>query len=190
MQHRHGVVSDRDERWFEDFYRSHHGAVLAYARRRVVDADDVVAEVFSTAWRARERIPEPALPWLYRTASNHVLHVYRAQGRREQLSDRVADAATTVPDPADSIAARLDTSAQVRRALGRLSPDDQELLRLLAWEGLSRDQIAYVVGCSAATLRVRLRRARVRFAAQLDDLDASVDRSSRPSRLAAKETRS
>lgn len=182
-------ATDRDERWFEDLYRSHHGAVLTYARRRVDDPDDIVAEVFSTAWRSRDRIPDPALPWLYRTASNHLLHAYRAQGRRARLSERAADSVTTAPDLADTVAARMDTSTRVRQALDRLSPDDRELLRLLAWEELAREQVAYILGCSSTTLRVRLRRARVRFAAHLDDLDATPDdQAMRPARPSTQET--
>jgi RNA polymerase sigma-70 factor, ECF subfamily len=169
----------RDEVWFDDLYRANHGAVLAYARRRVNDPDDVVAEVFATAWRSRDRVPAPPLPWLYRTAGNHILHAYRAQGRRERLSVRAAELDTVAPDPADTVAARLDTSRRVEGALERLSAADRELLRLHAWEDLAHEQLAYVLGCSTATLRVRLRRARVRFAAHLDDLDAENVRAPR-----------
>lgn len=160
----------RDALWFEELFRTHHAAVLAYARRRVDDADDVVAEVFATAWRSREDVPDAALPWLYRTAANHLMHAYRAKARRARLDQRAAQPAVTQPDPVDAIDARLDASRRVQAALKRLSPADRELLTLLAWEELDRQEIARVVGCSVPTLRVRLRRARVRFAAHLDDL--------------------
>ncbi|WP_375502845.1 RNA polymerase sigma factor [uncultured Jatrophihabitans sp.] len=113
----------RDEVWFEQLYRTHHGAVLAYARRRVADADDVVAEVFSAAWRSRDRVPEPPLPWLYRTAANHVLHAHRARGRRDRLSVRATqlDTSASATDPADGVVARLDTSRRVESAFDRLS---------------------------------------------------------------------
>ena len=163
----------RAEAWFEDLYRSHHGAVLAYARRRVNDPDDVVAEVFAAAWRSRDRVPSPALPWLYRTASNHVLHAYRSQGRRDRLSRRAAELDAVAADHADGVATRLDAAHRVEAALARLSDADRELLRLLAWDDLGQDRIAFVLGCSTATLRVRLRRARIRFAAHLSELDAA-----------------
>jgi RNA polymerase sigma-70 factor (ECF subfamily) len=48
-----------------------------------------------------------------------------------------------------------------------LSDDDREILGLLAWEGLDRDAIATVLGCSRGTARVRLHRARTRFSRAL-----------------------
>ncbi len=163
--------SERDEAWFEAVYRAHHGALLAYARRRVDDPDDVVSEVFSTAWRSRDRVPDPPLPWLYRTASNYVLHARRADGRRARLHIRASVLATAAPDHAEAVAGRVDTTNRVIGALDCLSAGDRELLRLVAWEELPHEQIAYVLGCSTTALRVRLHRARRRFAAHLDELD-------------------
>lgn len=51
----------------------------------------------------------------------------------------------------------------------RLDEADRELLTLVAWEGLDRDQIAAMLGCSRATIRVRLHRARRRLARLLGE---------------------
>jgi DNA-directed RNA polymerase specialized sigma24 family protein len=45
---------------------------------------------------------------------------------------------------------------------------DRELLALAGWEGLDPGQIAAVLGCSRNAARIRLHRARRRFAAELD----------------------
>jgi RNA polymerase sigma-70 factor, ECF subfamily len=75
----------RGAAWFEQLFRDHHRDVLAYARRRVPgDADDVVAEVFAVAWRRRDDVPPEPLPWLYRTAANHILHARRGDARRSR----------------------------------------------------------------------------------------------------------
>ena len=47
--------------------------------------------------------------------------------------------------------------------MARLSADDRELLRLTAWEQLTRDEIATVLGCSANAVAIRLHRARRRL---------------------------
>jgi len=66
-------------------------------------------------------------------------------------------AETTQPEhlPGDSAAAR---------AFRELPAQDQELLSLVAWEELDTAQIATTLGCSRNAVRIRLHRARKRFA--------------------------
>lgn len=168
------MTVERDEAWFDALYRRWHGPVLAYARRRVAEPDDLVAEVFTAAWRYRSRIPEPPLPWLLRTASNLSLHAERGARRRSRLEAKVGSQHPGQEvDPADAVAERAAASAIVLVALDSLSPADRELLRLIAWEQLSAADIGYVLGCSQATVRVRLHRARGRLARAVSRLEQS-----------------
>jgi RNA polymerase sigma-70 factor (ECF subfamily) len=166
----------RDNQWFEALFVRHGNDVLAYARRRAPDeAEDLVSEVFLTAWRNRDQIPDPALPWLYRTASHQLLHLRRSGARRAALSTRVKGLATLAsPDHSDRIASRLDDSRLITKVLARLAPKDAELLRLWAWEQLPTSDIAYVLGTSEAAVRVRLHRARRRARTLLGDIDPDV----------------
>lgn len=166
--------SARDEDWIIDLFGRHSGAVLAYARRRLdsaEDAEDVVVEVFATAWRRRADVHDPALPWLYATASNVIAHVIRSDARRSRLGARLAAVRPirddTTSDHADDVAAASDARGAVAAALDDLSESDAELLRLWAWEQLEPTEIAVVVGCSPGTARTRLHRARSRLRAAL-----------------------
>ena len=49
-------------------------------------------------------------------------------------------------------------------ALGTLSEDDQELLKLVAWEELSHGEIAASLGITTNAVAIRLHRARQRYA--------------------------
>lgn len=159
----------RDDEWFAALYTAHHGRVLAYARRRTKEFDDVVADVFATAWRHRVRVPDDPVPWLLRTASHQVLLALRAGGRRQRLADRAfGQGPVVVQDHADQVAGRHDASEIVTAALSRLSAADQEVLRLAAWEDLTPAEIAYVLGSSDVTARVRLHRAKRRLAQHLN----------------------
>lgn len=163
---------NRDEAWFEALFRSHHVKIRAYALRRSPnEADDIVSQVFETAWKNRDRVPEDALPWLYRTASNHLLHEYRSSMRRTNREERAESQTVTQLqiDPTDTLANNLDQVREVQRALSQLSETDAEVLRLWAWEQLEIAEIAIVTNCSPATARVRLHRARKRCAALLPD---------------------
>lgn len=159
----------RDERWFEDLFRRHHGALRAYLLRRVPeDTDDVVAEVFTIAWRKRDAVPDRVLPWLYGVASREVLHILRTRSRQGTLISRLATtASTSVADTAADTDDRVAAYGPVTQALGRLSGADAEVLRLWAWEQLEPGEIAEVLEISPVAARVRLHRARRRFEATL-----------------------
>src|SRR5690606_28589216 len=92
-------------------------------------AEDVVAEVFATAWRRRDAVPDAPLAWLFQVARNHVRHEYRSKGRRSRLQDLLA---LHRPDTADD-----HSRVEVDSVLDHLSPDDAEILRLTIWEELT-----------------------------------------------------
>lgn len=60
-----------------------------------------------------------------------------------------------------------DVDSPALDALARLPPDDQELLRLLAWDGLSQAEAGLVLQISANAVAIRLYRARKRFGQEL-----------------------
>lgn len=143
-----------------------YGAVSAYAARRVgrERAEDIVSETFLIAWRRRSAIPEPPLPWLYGVARKVIANELRTTERKRRLVDRIASLATEVADP-PSVG-----DPAVARALRRLSDPEREALLLVAWEGLNPAEAAIAAGCSTATFRVRLHRAKKRFARYIEQL--------------------
>jgi RNA polymerase sigma-70 factor (ECF subfamily) len=156
---------------FAALYDAHHGRVFAYVVSRIghAAADEVVSDTFLIAWRRWADVPDPALPWLLGVARNVIREQVRADDRRDTLvTDLRAWASTsemTGGDPADEVTER----AAVLRALSKLTPDDRELLTLVAWHGLTPQDVVRVLGCSAATYFVRLHRARRRLGRALDD---------------------
>lgn len=161
----------RDEAWFDALFRAHAGAVHRYLARRTApdDVQDLAADVLATAWRRRDDVPEGAeLPWLYRTAG-YVLANHRRKGRPVPV-EHVPDEA----DDADPEHLTLRDEA-VRSALGRLSPRDREVLLLHAWEGLSGDELAAVLGVGRGGADAALSRARSRLREAWAEAEASVD---------------
>jgi len=161
------IYRDRFERCFRD----HYAQLLAFSMRRVRGreiAEDVVADSFAVAWRRRDRIPDPALPWLYAIAAHVIANQQRSTRRRHNLDMRLAHetgADAPGPDPAESLDRRDAFSA----AFARLGEPEREVLRLVAWDGLDSRDAARVFGCSPGAFRVRLHRARRKLAKQLED---------------------
>jgi RNA polymerase sigma factor (sigma-70 family) len=149
-----------DHAAFRRLFDAHYAELDRFVRRRVADrssVDDVVAETFMTAWRRRADIPDPALPWLYGVCIRVIATSRRAATRRDRLRGRLASARTEpTRDPADLHAAR----SAVSSAFARLSTEEREVLRLIAWDGLSTEEAAAALGCTPGAFRTRFHRAR------------------------------
>ena len=166
------MLSEDDRRAaFERMFHETYGPVRAYVLRRApeVSAEDVLAEVFLTAWRRFDELAADPLPWLFGVARRMLANQLRSDRRRLALTDRLAGT------PADDLVWQppLGLRDELAVAVGALSPVEREALLLWAWEGLTPDRAARVAGCSRAAFRVRLHRARRRVAAAL----AAGDRS-------------
>lgn len=177
------------EQRFTALWQAHHAAVLRYAVRRTdtAAAQDVVSETFLVAWRRLAEVPDDpaqALPWLYGVARRALANSDRARRRAQRLSaqlSRTGTEDTLVADPADEVTGQ----ARVRQALGSLADHDQEILRLIGWEGLDLAGAALAMGSSRATTAVRLHRARSRMARALGALDADNGEAGTPARTTA-----
>ena len=169
----HGDPSD-DEARFRALFQRHYNSIFRYALRRVdrTSAQDVVTETFLVAWRRLSDAPEEPLPWLYAIARNVLANEVRTIRRANRVIGRLAsgEVGRTQPDPAEQV----PTSVAIARAMSRLSEADSEALTLIAWEGLTVRQAATVVGCSPATMSVRLHRARHRLQKHLAVEDLHV----------------
>jgi RNA polymerase sigma-70 factor (ECF subfamily) len=156
----------RARRRLEALFAAHARAVCAYARRRVgaAEADDVVAETFTVAWRRLDALPERPLPYLIGIARKVIANRSRAGRRRGALMASLISQASAGRSVAegDPLAA-----AEARRVLAQLPDGEREALLLVAWDGLSPEDAAVVLGCSRNAVDLRLFRARRRIVALL-----------------------
>lgn len=154
---------------FELLYRELYGPICGYVARRVQnpeDAAEVIAETFATLWRRLDSCPagDDLRPWLFGVARRVLANQRRGERRRSALAERLM--AGRDLSPAFLITAGADS--RVARAFAALSETDREVLSLLAWEGLSREELSAVLGVSGPVVRLRIHRARRRFRAALD----------------------
>lgn len=155
---------------FTDIYEDHYAEVLAYCARRVGhnDSDDIANQVFEVLWKRLDEIqPGRALPWLYRVAHNLVAHRWRGRGRWQRLVERTTAVESYRSPSTEELVVQREQDRTVLAALDLLSPRDQEVLRLVTWEGLTARDCAEVMGCSVAAAEQRLHRAKKRLARRL-----------------------
>jgi RNA polymerase sigma-70 factor (ECF subfamily) len=160
-------VDDQDRQaLLEVWFRNYADRVLAYLQHRTdpQTAQDVLQEVFVTAFRKAADVPEPPLSWLFGTARRLLANRYRGRRRQDELIARLLQDATEETDPDTA-----DLKQAFAQTLATLSRDDREVLTLTGWYDLTATEAAAALGCSPATYAVRLHRARKRLAAALDD---------------------
>ncbi|MGW2093773.1 RNA polymerase sigma factor [Promicromonospora sukumoe] len=164
-----------DEAWFGALFGAHSRALYSYFVRRLPDggrasdAEDLAAEVLATAWRRRDDVPDGAeLPWLYRTAG------YLLANHRRKMRALPVAVVPDEPDDVDPATLAVDDDA-VRQVLSRLSSRDRRILLLVAWDGLSGDDLAQVLGVSRGGADAALSRARARLRDAWDAHEQAAD---------------
>ena len=157
------------EERFRQLYDQCAGPVLTYFKRRTdtETAQDCTAETFLVAWRRIDDVPDNALPWLYGVARNVLRNQRRSGGRMARLVERLrGQRPASEPSPELAVIRRYE-DAELAGALGRLRPQDRELLLLAHWEELPHVDIGRVLGCSAHAVDQRIHRAMHRLAREL-----------------------
>jgi len=161
---------------FGEIYARHGDAIAEYAIGRINRdrSEDVVAEVFVTAFRKRHKydLRQPdCLPWLYGIARNVVRNEYR-WWQRHKLDKLPMDAGHVVEDIADRVVERLDAQrllALIAPTIDSLRSEERISLELAA-EGRSYSEIAARLDCEVGTVKSRISRARVKILAEHKEL--------------------
>ena len=165
---------------FAILFDRHAPHIQRYLVRRVgrQAADDLVAEVFLTAFRKRSRYDTDhpdARPWLYGIATNLIGQHRREEIRRYRLADRVG-ADRSGADHADRVVADLMSRSMrgvLCDALLGLMAGDRDVLLLIACEELTYEEVARALEIPVGTVRSRLHRARSQLRGALAETDAS-----------------
>ena len=144
------------ERYSRDVYR-----FAIYLSGDLAVAQDITAETFARAWAVHEQVRVGSVKaYLLMIARN----LYR-DDRRKPVEARLP-AAVEVRDPGrgpEAAAQARDELQVVLRALREIPELDRAALLMATVEGLSHQAIASALGLSAAAVKVRVHRARVKL---------------------------
>lgn len=155
-----GLTADN----FTERTRPHWARMHRFAARLCRDRDraaDLVQEALVRAFKARDRYDgrQPLAPWLLAIVRNACWDQIRAAGRRPETpldDDLIMDAA---PD-ALSRALATERTDRLEAHLASIPEEFREVLVLIAMEGMSYEEAAFVVDAPVGTVRSRLFRAR------------------------------
>jgi RNA polymerase sigma-70 factor (ECF subfamily) len=134
------------------------------------DAEDVLQEVYVTAWRkAAEFDPARASPitWLATIARNRAIDRLRARAVRPAAPvEEAAEIADAAPG-ADALIDEARDAARVRQALAGLEPRHASAIRACYFEGLTYEALAAREGVPVGTLKSWVRRGLLRMKAAM-----------------------
>ena len=155
------VAGDREA--FGAFYDLHAPVLFGFCVRILKDArdaEDVLQETFVQAWRDARRFDAARASvrgWLFTIARSRALDRWRS---RHSLEKRISAADTPeleqVAGAADEAAAA-DARDFVQRALVQLGGNEQAVLRLAYFEGLTQEEIARRLDEPLGTVKSRTR---------------------------------
>ncbi|OLF05001.1 RNA polymerase subunit sigma-70 [Actinophytocola xanthii] len=156
-----------DVRAYEQLVRRYQGPIFRLAVRMLAsrgDAEDVVQEVFFTAWRSLASLHEDAafVGWLYRSATNRCLNVIRA--RHATVDVDLAQQASRSPGGGPERTVEVSEQlAAVTVALQRLTGEQRACWLLREVHGRSYEEIADALRVTPTTVRGRIARARAQL---------------------------
>jgi len=149
-----------------DLYDAHARSIYSLALRilgNASDAEDIVQEVFTQAWRQAARYDSrraTVIGWLLMMTRSRSLDRLRARQARPDrtIATPLPDVASPVPgQEADALSA--EDVERVRVALGRLGDAARTPIELAYYEGLSQSAIAERLGQPLGTVKTRMRTA-------------------------------
>lgn len=141
--------------------------------RNAAEADDILQETFVRAYEKLSTLKEQSKlsPWLYRIATNLCYDRFRQVSSRVQSQPfeqvRESDPSLEILDQEtprlDKVFEQKEMSTCVQEYIDDLPNAYRAVIMLHDLEGLTNAEIAEILGCSVATAKIRLHRARTKL---------------------------
>ena len=151
-----GALDVADEAGLREAFLAHGGELFGFARRSLnstQNAEDVVQETFSRAWRSRARF-DPTLgslrTWLF-AIERRVIYDVSAKVMKNAVTsiDQIGERAS------DDTIERAMLGWQIESALQRLDSDHRMIVTELYFNGRSGREVAELFGLPEGTVRSR-----------------------------------
>lgn len=169
-------VAAGDQSALAALYDRHGRSVYSLACRIVTDradAEDVVQDVFTQAWRQASRYDHrraTVAGWLLMMTRARAIDRVRARSARPATSSAADTSLPELPDPGPGIEAEAITTQsaeRLRQALGELPDAQRRAIELAYYEGLTQADIAETMKEPLGTVKTRMRLALQKLRAAL-----------------------
>jgi len=169
-----GLIARGDPGALRSLYEAVAGRAMAIAMRvlgSAEEAEEVLQDTFVEIWRrASEYRAERGAPaaWVAAMVRSRAIDRLRQRGRADKAVRAMASEPQRDPDPLPSeSAARRQERGRVRAALAALPAEQQRVIELAYFEGLTQSEIARATGDPLGTVKTRIRLAMEKLADSL-----------------------
>jgi RNA polymerase sigma-70 factor (ECF subfamily) len=152
---------------YERYVRDVHRFTL-YLSGNSVLAEDLTSETFVHAFYGSSNLRVDTVKAYLLAIARNLYFDEMARRRRVVLMSEAPEQADPAPSP-DQTASDRQTLSRVLRAIQSLPERLREALVLAVDGGLRYEQIAAILGCSVAAVKVRIHRARLQLRIELDE---------------------
>jgi len=143
---------------FAALYEAHLGRVyrhIYYFVRSKTEAEDLTAQTFLQAWKARSRYEErgkPVLSWLLTIAHNLVVSYYRNGHSERSLAEAMVAPGHSL-SPEEASVAKVECQ-EIMNAILALKPVERQVILLRFVDGMEYADVAQVLRKSINAVRV------------------------------------
>ena len=147
----------------ETYYRSHRDELLAFVGSRlggIVEAEDIVQNVFVRLLTTDKMITEVTLPALtYTIARNLISDYYRRRNTYEEFEHYIKRSSDT-GSSMESVFSAMELTELMERGLARVPENCREIYRMHIYGGLKVGEISQALGEGYKSVEHRLGAAR------------------------------
>ncbi len=145
------------------------GLVWSLARRfcfNPADAEDAVQEIFLDIWRSAARFDSGVASeatFVAMIARRRLIDRRRRASREGNLADVAINSIRVQPERGEEQLAKREQAVMAAEAIEKLRPEQQRVLRLSVYQGLSHERIAEATGLPLGTVKTHVRRGLIRI---------------------------
>ncbi|RDB33157.1 RNA polymerase sigma factor [Exiguobacterium sp. RIT594] len=152
-----------DEQALEVLYDKYERLLFSFAHRFTNNdrlSEEVIQEVWMKIWNGRVDFNTDKgkfSSWILTITRNAALDCLRREKRQPTIEVEERDGG--YDEPVERTVIQRETATEVRDAVNELKPDQQELIELVYFKGLTQQQISEQLNLPLGTVKTRIRSA-------------------------------